>query len=43
LGNLALRTGRELRWDPALEALDNDPEAAAMLSRPARPPWGLPS
>jgi predicted dehydrogenase len=43
LGNLALRTGRELRWDPALEAIDNDPEAAAMLSRPARPPWGPPS
>ncbi len=42
LGNILLRLGRsELRWDPKSEQILNDPEAAAMLDRPLRPPWTL--
>ena len=41
LGNIALRTGRELRWDPAKEEILDDPGASAMLSREYRKPWVL--
>jgi predicted dehydrogenase len=43
LGNIALRTGRAIKWDPAEEQIVGDAEAAAMLSRPYRQPWELPS
>lgn len=43
LGNPAVRTGRKLNWDAKLETITEDPEAAAMLSRPYRSPWHLPS
>ncbi|HEU0036470.1 MAG TPA: Gfo/Idh/MocA family oxidoreductase [Kofleriaceae bacterium] len=36
LANLAIETGRTLAWDPAAEQFVNDPEANALLSRPAR-------
>ncbi|HEX8200615.1 MAG TPA: Gfo/Idh/MocA family oxidoreductase, partial [Isosphaeraceae bacterium] len=39
LGNIAIRTGRKLTWDPARQELVGDPEAAAMLRRPYRAPW----
>lgn len=39
LGNIALRTGRELRWDPASEEVVGDPGASEMLRRPYRQPW----
>jgi predicted dehydrogenase len=42
LGNIALRTGRKITWDPAKETIVGDSEAAAMLSRPYRSPWVLP-
>ena len=42
LGNIAIRLGRKLTWDPALETIVGDPEAASMLSRPYRSPWHLP-
>ena len=42
LGNIAIRTGRKLTWDPAKEQIVGDKEAAAMLSRPYRKPWELP-
>jgi len=42
LGNIALRTGRTIRWDPAAEQILGDPEAAAMLRRPYRRPWQFP-
>ncbi|APW62766.1 Gfo/Idh/MocA family protein [Paludisphaera borealis] len=42
LGNIAIRTGRKLVWDPAAETIVGDPEAAKMLSRPYRAPWRLP-
>lgn len=42
LGNIALRTGRTVRWDPAAEQILGDAEAAAMLRRPYRAPWRQP-
>ncbi len=41
LGNLAIRLGRELTWDPAKEAFVDDKEANAMVSKPYRKPWSL--
>ncbi len=43
LGNLAVRTGRKITWDPAREEVVGDSEAAKMVSRPYRAPWKLPS
>jgi predicted dehydrogenase len=42
LGNIAVRLGRTLKWDPAKEEIVGDAEAAKMLSRPYREPWKLP-
>ncbi len=42
LGNIAVRLGRKVQWDPAREQVVGDSEAAAMLSRPYRSPWALP-
>jgi predicted dehydrogenase len=41
LGNMALKLGRNLRWDPATEQVVGDNEANRMLSRPMRGPWKL--
>jgi len=41
LGNIALRLGRKLTWDPAAEQITGDDEAAKWLSRPYRAPWKL--
>ncbi|CAN5365313.1 Gfo/Idh/MocA family oxidoreductase [soil metagenome] len=41
LGNIAVRTGRKLTWDPVKETIVGDDEAAGMLSRPYRAPWKL--
>jgi predicted dehydrogenase len=41
LGNIAVRTGRKLTWDPVKETIVGDKEAADMLSRPYRTPWKL--
>lgn len=43
LGNLASRVGRELRFDPATESLDGDPEASRLLRREYRTGhWAVP-
>jgi predicted dehydrogenase len=42
LGNIAVRTGRKIRWDPAKEQIVGDPEASRMLSYAYRAPWKLP-
>jgi predicted dehydrogenase len=42
LGNIAIRTGRKITWDPASEAINGDSEAAALANRPYRAPWELP-
>jgi predicted dehydrogenase len=39
LGNISLRLGRDLRWDPAREQIIGDESAGQMLSRPMRKPW----
>jgi predicted dehydrogenase len=41
LGNIALTTGRTLRWDAAKEEFVGDAMANAMRSRPYRAPWRL--
>ncbi len=41
LGNIAIRTGRKLTWDPKTEQLVGDKEASAMLTKEYRKPWNL--
>ncbi|MGD8501240.1 MAG: Gfo/Idh/MocA family oxidoreductase [Phycisphaerales bacterium] len=41
LGEIAMRLGRTLKWDPARERFTNDAEANRMLWRPMRSPWRL--
>ncbi len=41
LGNMAVRLGRKIQWDPAKEQIVGDTDAAAMLARPYRAPWSL--
>ncbi len=41
LGNISLRLGRDLRWDPAKEQIIGDESAQRMLSRPMRKPWSI--
>lgn len=43
IGNIAIRTGLRLRWDPQQERFigENADRANALLSRPMREPWTL--
>lgn len=41
LGNIAMLTGRKLKWDHEREQFINDTTANQMLSRPMRSPWHL--
>jgi predicted dehydrogenase len=41
LGNVAIRLGRNVKWDPKQERFPGDDEANAMLLRPMRDPWEL--
>ncbi len=42
LGNIAIRLGRKLRWDPESETFPGDPEANALCRiRDMRKPWSL--
>jgi len=41
LGEIAMLTGRKLKWDPEKEEIIGDEEASRMLSRPMRSPWHL--
>lgn len=41
LGNIAIRTGRKLTWDPKAEQIVGDKDAAAMLTKEYRKPWKL--
>ncbi|WP_435018741.1 Gfo/Idh/MocA family protein [Tundrisphaera sp. TA3] len=42
LGNIAIRVGHKITWDPTAQTIVGDAEAAKMLSRPYRAPWHLP-
>ena len=41
LSDIAIRLGREVRWDPAKEKIVDDKEASRRLNRPMRKPWTL--
>lgn len=41
LGEIAMLTGRKIRWNPDTEEIINDPGASALLRRPYREPWQL--
>jgi myo-inositol 2-dehydrogenase/D-chiro-inositol 1-dehydrogenase len=41
LGDIAMRLGRKLQWDPAREQFVNDIQANRMLGRTMRAPWHL--
>ncbi len=41
IGNIALRTGRALRWDAAKLEFINDPEANRYVSEPSREGWSI--
>ena len=40
LGDIAMHTGRKLKWDPARERFIGDDEANMYVSRPQRKPYG---
>jgi len=39
LGDIAIRTGRKIRWDPDKETIVDDEYAARMMKRAMRSPW----
>jgi predicted dehydrogenase len=41
LGNIAMRLGRTVKWDPEAETFPGDAEANALLGRDMRGPWNL--
>jgi predicted dehydrogenase len=41
LGEIAMITGRKIRWNPETEEIINDPAASALLGRAYRQPWTL--
>lgn len=42
LGNIAVRTGSKIQWDPAKELIVGDTEAAKLTTKEYRAPWKLP-
>jgi len=42
LGNIALRVGRKINWDPAKEKIAGDHDADRLVGTPYRKPWKLP-
>lgn len=41
LGNIAIRTGRKIQWDPVKETIVGDAEAAKLLTKEYRAPWKI--
>ena len=41
IGNISMRLGRKLKWDPTKEAFVGDAEADRMRSREMRKPWTI--
>lgn len=42
LGNIAVRTGQVVRWDPDTERILGDAQLARWVGKPYRSPWALP-
>ena len=42
LGNIAIRTGHKIQWDPVKEVIVGDAEAAKLTGKEYRAPWKLP-
>ncbi len=42
LGNIAVRTGKKVKWDPAAEQIVGDAELANWATKAYRAPWKLP-
>jgi predicted dehydrogenase len=42
LGNIAIRTGRKIQWDPVKERIVGDADAAKLTTKKYRAPWKLP-
>jgi predicted dehydrogenase len=40
LGNIAMQLNKKIRWDPQQETIIGDPEAAKLIRRPMRTPYG---
>jgi hypothetical protein len=41
LGNIAMRTGRTIRWNLKTEKIVDDPAAERLLGRAPRSPWSV--
>lgn len=41
IGDIGVRTGETLRWDPARETIVGSDKAIAMMHRPVRAPWSI--
>jgi hypothetical protein len=41
LGEIAMLTGRKIKWNPEKEEIIGDPQASALLGRSYREPWVL--
>ena len=41
LGDICIRTGRKIKWDPKKESIVGDDSAARMMCRTLRAPWTL--
>ena len=41
LANIAIRTGRKLRYDPVKEQIVGDEEANRLVNQPMRAPWRI--
>jgi hypothetical protein len=42
LGNISIRLGRKIKWDPVNQEIIDDPEASKRLHYQYRAPWKLP-
>ena len=43
LGNIAIRTGKKIKWDPVKQQIVGDAALASWVNRPYRAPWTLPA
>jgi predicted dehydrogenase len=41
LGDICIRTGRKIKWDPVKETIVGDEAACRMMRRPMRAPWTI--